>query len=624
MKRVYLDFETYWADDYTLSKMVTIDYILDSRYETIGCGVAIDSEKPVWLPRDKIRDFLEAETEPYMCISHNALFDASILAYRYNIHPTLIIDTMGMARAILMAELPQGRVALKNVAKFLDIGIKGETVIKTKGMTRKELESKPFLYKEYVRYCLNDVDLCRKIYLKLKNRFPATEHIIMDMIIKTTTQPQLQLNIEHLQEHLKVVQAAKSETLKAISQWFAVDDLMSNPKFADALKFFGVQPPTKISPSTGKLTWAFAKADVQFMELVDHPDPDVQALMAARLGHKSTLEETRTERFISIAHSTKEYWGDTYIPMALRYAGAHTHRFSGDWKLNLQNLPSRKSTMLRQSIIAPNGHVILAVDAAQIEARLVAWFARQVSLLRAFEQGRDVYKEFACVIFNTTLDKITKIQRFIAKECILGLGFQLGKVKLLNTLISKAKDQGIEVEIPFTLEFTQKWVDTYRQSFYNIKQLWNHLRDYLPAIAGIGTSMKIRDCCIVEYQKIRLPNGLYLYYNDLTLEDDDQWWFTYGGRRKKLYGGKLLENLVQAFDRMIVMDAALRVFQRTGYRIVHQVHDELLYIVSENEVDALKQVVLEEMQRRPSYAPDLPLKAEAKIGYNYGILENNS
>jgi len=620
MKRIYGDFETYWADDYTLSKMVTIDYILDPRYETVGCGVAINSDKPFWLPRDKIRDFLEAETEPYMFISHNALFDASILAYRYCVHPTLIIDTMGMARAILMAELPQGRVSLKNVAKFLNIGVKGETVLKTKGMTRKDLESKPFLYKEYVSYCLNDVNLCRKIYLTLKDRFPATEHIIMDMIIKTTTQPTLQLNIEHLEEHLREVREAKAKTLAEVSQWFTVDDLMSNLKFAEALKFLGVMPPRKISPTTGKSTWAFAKADVQFMELLEHPDPDVQALMAARLGHKSTLEETRTEKFISIAKSTKNYWDDTYIPMALRYAGAHTHRFSGDWGLNLQNLPSRKSRKLRQSIIAPAGHVILAADAAQIEARLVAWFARQRNLLNGFEQGRDIYKEFACVIFNTTLDKVTKIQRFIAKECILGLGFQLGKVKLLNTLITKAKDQGIEIDIPFTLKLTQKWVDTYRNSFNNIKQYWNHLRDYLPGIAGMDGIMPIRECCEIEHQKIKLPNGLYLYYHDLHLNDDNEWWFTYGGRQKKLYGGKLLENLVQAFDRMIVMDAALRVFQRTGYRISHQIHDELLYIVPEKEVDALKAVVLEEMERRPKYAPDLPLKAEAKIAHNYGDL----
>ena len=619
MKRIYVDFETYWADDFTLSKMVTIDYILDPRFEVIGCGVAIDSEKPFWLPRDKVADFLGLQDEPYMLISHNALFDASILAYRYNVHPTLCIDTLGMSRAILMAELPNGRASLKAVAKFLNIGVKGETVLKTKNMTRKDLESKPFMYKEYMNYCLNDTDLCRKIYLALKDRFPAKEHIIMDMIIRTTTEPQLQLNEQHLIEHLIEVKKAKAVSLEVISMYFAVEDLMSNPRFATALTSLGVTPPTKISPANGKLTYAFSKADTEFMELLEHPDPDVQALMAARLGHKSTLEETRTEKFISIAHSTKTYWGATFIPMALRYAGAHTHRFSGDWGLNLQNLPSRKSRKLRQAITAPEGHVILAVDAAQIEARLVAWFAKQRGLLNAFEQGRDVYKEFASDIFHTDLADITKIQRFIGKECILGLGFQLGKVKLLNTLVAKAKDQGIPVEVPFTLEQTDKWVQTYRSRMNNIKSLWRDLGDCLPVIAGIPTDFPIRGCCKIEYQKIRLPNGLYLFYHDLKY-DGKEWWFTYGGRRKKLYGGKLLENLVQAFDRMIVMDAALRVFQRTGYRICHQVHDELLYIVSEDKVDMLKAIVLEEMERRPSYAPDLPLKAEAKIALNYGDL----
>jgi DNA polymerase len=527
-----------------------------------------------------------------------------------------------MARAILRAELPNGRADLKSVAKFLGIGVKGETILKTKGLTRKELESKSFLYKEFVSYCLNDTDLCRQIYNKLKHQFPAAEHIIMDMVIKTTTQPQLQLNMGHLHEHLGIVQAEKAALLENIK--VTVDDLMSNDKFAAALKSLGVQPPIKISPATGKKTWAFAKQDKEFMELCEHPDPDVQALMAARLGHKSTLEETRTQKFISIGNSTKEYWGDTYIPMALRYAGAHTHRLSGDWGLNLQNLPARKSTKLRQSIIAPAGYVILACDAAQIEARLVAWFARQRDLLKGFEEGRDVYKEFATVLFNIPVENVTRIQRFIAKECILGLGYQLGKVKLLNTLISKAKDQNIPVETPFTLDMTEEWVDVFRNRHYNIKQYWGHLRDYIPGIAGGIGCLPIRECCEIEYQKIRLPSGLYLYYHDLQLNEEGEWWFTYGGRRKKLYGGKTLENLCQAFDNMIVMAAALRVFRRTGYRIAHQVHDEILYIVRENEADALKVIVLEEMERRPTYAPDLPLKAEAKIGYNYGILENKS
>jgi DNA polymerase len=507
------------------------------------------------------------------------------------------------------------------VAKFLGVGVKPQTILKTKGKSRKEIEGNRFLYKEFTSYCLNDVELCRQIYLKLVNKFPATEHIIMDMIIKTTTQLQLQLNTEHLQEHLKIVQAEKAKSFEAISEWFTIADLMSNPKFADALKFFGVTPPTKISPTTHKLTWAFSKNDFAFIELLNHPDPIIQALIAARMKHKSTLEETRTQKFISIANVTMNSYGQTYLPMALKYSGAHTHRFGGDWGINTMNLPARKSKKLRQSITAPKGYVILAVDAAQIEARLTAWFAGQKDLLKAFEEGRDVYKEFATVLFQKSIDQITKggIERFIAKTCILGLGFQLGKVKLLNTLITKAKEE--ELEATFTIEQTAKWVDIYRNKHNDTKQYWYHLKSYfIPLIANGHASTYIAGCCKVKHQEIVLPNGLSLYYNQLQLNEAKEWWYVYGGRWKKLYGGKLLENLVQALDRVIVMDAAMRVFKRTGIRIAHQIHDELLYVVLASEVDSLKQIVLEEMQRRPSFALDLPLKAEAKIGDNYGDL----
>jgi DNA polymerase len=622
VKRVYGDFESFWAEDYTLTKMVTIDYILDPRWETIGCGIAIDDNEPFWLSRDKAEDFFNSIDEPYMFISHNALFDASILAYRYSIFPTLCIDTLGMSRALLMAQLPNGKASLEKVAEFLDIGTKGKMALKTKGMHRKEIEANRQLYSEFTRYCLNDVELCRKIYNKLKSQFPASEHVIMDMIIRTTTQLQLQLDMRHLNQHLLRVRGEKETLLEKVK--CTKDDLMSNPKFAKVLRdILGVDPPTKISPATGELTWAFARSDNEFTALLEHDDPDVQALVAARLGHKSTLEETRTEKFIGIGNVTINSYGATYIPMALRYGAAHTGRFGGDWGLNLQNLPVRKSKRLREAIVAPADHVILAVDAAQIEARLVAWFAKQDNLLQAFEDGRDVYKEYASdTLFHVPLEMVTKTQRFVAKESILGLGFQLGPAKLLRTLIFKAQDQGIPVAEPFTMEQTKEWVDIYRNKYNNIKQYWYYLNSLIPHIANGEIITSIRECCEVKHQQIILPNKLSLFYYDLKMDEDGyEWWFTYGGRRKKLYGGKLLENLVQSLDRIIVMDAALRVYQRTGYRIAHNIHDEIIYVVPESEVEALRDIVLEEMVRRPKWAEDLPLAAEAKVGSSYGALE---
>ena len=118
----------------------------------------------------------------------------------------------------------------------------------------------------------------------------------------------------------------------------------------------------KVSPATGKETFAFAKTDEEFKALADHDNDKVQALVAARLGTKSTLEETRTQRFIDIAKRGT-------LPVPVRYYAAHTGRWGGDDKINMQNLPSRgvNGKKLKRSIIAPEGHTVVEADSAQIE-----------------------------------------------------------------------------------------------------------------------------------------------------------------------------------------------------------------------------------------------------------------
>ena len=128
----------------------------------------------------------------------------------------------------------------------------------------------------------------------------------------------------------------------------------------------------KVSPATGKQTHAFAKNDEAFKELLEHDNPQVQAIVAARLGIKSTLEETRTERFIKIAERGT-------LPIPLRYYAAHTGRWGGDDKVNMQNLP-RKSP-LKKAIIPPPDHVFIDCDSSQIEARTLAWLAGQDDLV---------------------------------------------------------------------------------------------------------------------------------------------------------------------------------------------------------------------------------------------------
>jgi hypothetical protein len=124
---------------------------------------------------------------------------------------------------------------------------------------------------------------------------------------------------------------------------------------------------------------------------------------------------------------------------------------------------------------------------------------------------------------------------------------------------------------------------------------------------------------LFQYQRIKLPSGLYLNYHDLE-NKDGQWWFTFAGKPKYLYGGKLLENATQALARIHVMDAAVRVRKRLppGFRLALQAHDELVYIIMEDYAASVKTIVLEEMCRRPSWAEDCPLDAEGDIGDTYG------
>ena len=134
--------------------------------------------------------------------------------------------------------------------------------------------------------------------------------------------------------------------LTGVSKDSITKTLMSNQIFAKYLENLGVEPPTKMSAKTGKEAYAFSKTDKAFTDLLEHPDPRVQNAVSARLGIKSTLEETRTQSLIEVA-------GRGRLPILLNYYGAHTGRFSGGDKMNLQNLPARGNNSIRRALRAP-------------------------------------------------------------------------------------------------------------------------------------------------------------------------------------------------------------------------------------------------------------------------------
>lgn len=614
-----LDFESYYnsKDGYTLRKMTPIEYCLDPRFECIGCSVTNEQNVSMWLTADQLKSFLVGVRAkgPVAFISHNALFDMTILAIHFGFVPNLMVDTLGMARARLRRVLRN--LSLENIAQYLNLGAKGNTIKKVDGMSGAAIIAAG-LMDEFADYAIQDGKLCFAIFKHfIREGYPTEELQTMDAVLRMTVQPVFKLDINVLTAHAHNVASQKAALLAAVGMTNR-DDLMSNDRFAVALQTLGVDPPMKVSPSDpNKMIYAFAKTDTDFTDLEEeHPDPRVQALVAARLGVKSTIEETRTQRLINISRLVWPDGSQGWMPFPLKYAGAHTLRLSGEWKLNMQNLP--RGGELRNALICPPGYIIVCADASQIEARIVACFSRQLDLMAQFAAGEDVYSTFASIAFGFPVNKKDHPdERFMGKTAVLGLGFGLGWLKFQNDIKVKSGLQ-LGKQIVLTDAEAKSIVDKYRGTYSKVPGMWKTLQNMLPLMTNPTCDIALGPIRF-QYNRIRLPDGMFLYYEGLHWDVATKGWrFFYGGEKKYIYGGKMMENIIQALARIITMGAARRATPRIGYNLALQVHDELGYVIPENLVDITKQILLEEMVIPPEWMPDLPLAADAGSGVRYG------
>jgi len=158
----------------------------------------------------------------------------------------------------------------------------------------------------------------------------------MDLVIRATVEPAFQADDVLLQQHYDQIIVEKQRLLDEAQA--EKKELMSAAKFIVRLQELGVMVEYKTSP-TGRNIPALAKSDKFMTDLLEHDDPRVQVLAMARLGHKSTIMETRVKRYLDISRLKWPRYCKGNIPMPLRYGAAHTHRLGGDWKMNPQNLP---------------------------------------------------------------------------------------------------------------------------------------------------------------------------------------------------------------------------------------------------------------------------------------------
>ena len=645
MNIIVLDFETRWhRKEYTLSKMTTEQYIRDPRFKAFGASwKPLNEGHAVWVTHTELPAFFDSiDWDNTAVVAHNAQFDVAILSWVYGHKPALIFDSLSMARALRGVEVGN---SLARLAEEFGLPAKGKAVHSTDGLE----ELTPEIEQELADYCNHDVFLCEQVFNRLAVDYPKKELRLIDLTLKMFTNPVLELDQEMLREAIEEESNRRTTLLSRLD--VEESALASNPQFAELLGKLGIEPPTKISKTTGKRTFAFAKNDAHFQALLNSTNEDVATLCEARLAVKSTLERTRAQRFLDIS-------GRGTLPVPLNYYGAHTGRWSASKGsgLNLQNL--KRGSFLRKSIMAPDGYTLVVCDLAQIEPRVLAWLADYEELLNIFRSGQDAYAQFGAQMFGIPgMSKASHPDlRQSAKSALLGCGYGLGwasfSAQLLTgflgappTLYDKpfAKQLGVTIEdwkkfvewednvermaaIPHTCTDPQllvhclaakKIIEKYRAAAHPVVTFWEMCSSLIERSLYSGRPFEYK-CLRFEKERIVLPSGLALRYPMLQGNADEkgrlQW--HYGEHGIKLYGGKLTENIVQAVARCVMTDGMLRIQKR--YSCVLTVHDEVVVLVPEAEANEAKDWVLAQMVVVPTYMQGLPLDAESDVAKRYG------
>lgn len=595
-----LDFETYYDTKLSLQKITTMEYVRDPQFKVWGVGLQVDDGKPYWVTEDDVEHaFDEFDWDNTALLCHNTPFDGFVLTQHYGIKPAYYYDTAAMARGWWPGMSASLRATSERCFPKDEAMRKGDELVNAKGI----YDLPPDIEEQIAGYCRQDVALTHAIYKQLVEAYPQSELDLIDLTTRMFCEPTLQIDRARLTTyHESEVMAGEAAITNS---GLTREVLASNQKFAAAIEDLGITVPTKRSPNTGLSIPAFGKNDAGWKQLVSMY-PEHQHIWDGRVAVKSRINETRASRFLAAADPATNT-----LPAPLRYYAAHTGRFGGTDKLNLQNLP--RGSELRKCLVAPEDHLVYVADLSNIEARMLAWLAGQDDLLAQFANGEDIYSNFAATVYDRPINKNDDpTERFVGKTAILGLGYGMGSKKFQATLESGAAGPSLL----YTDAQATSIVAKYRQTYSRIPILWKRLENYL--------TMSLYETADLPYSvltfrngTIQLPNKMSLKYQDLRTNNGQ---LEYIGRNgiEKTYGGRLTENVVQALSRIVITDAMLRLQTAIpGGNVALTVHDEVVIIAPNEEPDATMELVIDTLCTPPHWAMDLPLDAEGGYAHNY-------
>ena len=597
MNVIGLDFETYYSQEYSLSKLTTEEYVRDERFQIIGCSIKVNDGAPCWFAGhfNVSSAFFKIPWDNVAMLAHNNAFDGFILSHQFGIVPKMYLDTLSMARPWHHASVGG---SLAKLAAHYGLGTKGTAVLDALGKRFDDFT--PEELARYGEYCCNDNNLCRLIYHKLLPLTPRRELLLIDRTLRMFCDPRLMLDAEMLEKYLAEVVANKEAMLNEVALTAPQDVLMSNQKLALLLESMGVDVPMKLSPATKEMTYAFAKSDKEFVALTEDENPLVAAIVSARLGVKSTIEETRARRYLGIARRGT-------FPVALQYCGAWvTQRMSGGDKQNSQNL--KRGGTLRKCIMAPPGYMLCSPDSSNIELRVNHTIAGQLDTVQALREGRDLYCEFASMIYGRTITKADTAERFLGKLAHLSLGYGCGPEKFREM----CRLQGVNIDMQEAERIVYLWRDTYDK----VAKFWKRCENAIQHIAA-GAVMQLDDYGLVAtaFEQLNTAPSNQIQYPGLQKNEHGSWYYKVKHEYKYLYGPKMVENVCQHLARNIVMEQLLMISVR--YPVVLTSHDNVGYLAPDDEADEALAFGLKVMSTSPTWWPDIPLAAEGVAATRY-------
>jgi hypothetical protein len=639
-----VDLETYYAADYKIGDSIA-DYVADPRFEitALGIGIGLSPANPylslgpsVPLGLAFLNHYCQ-EHSPAI-VMHNARFDATILRNHSGVRFPVIWDTLAMARAIF----PRESNSLAAVAERLGLKAKKGDTSQFLGYSYRPCNSlfppTPGEEERLREYLAGDVMLTRQIFDCLVGEFSDDELSLINHTAQLWLNPRLVFDYTLYDSLMRELEADRDTAVGAYADLELSREVVIRKELTRALAAAGdTLAPYEKTTKDGRRVVALAKTDPQRRVLESHANVEVSQIIGAKIGAESfESHANRLERMKRVA----DFMGGL-MPVPLRYAGAHTGRFSGEEQINLQNLGSRGDSVITKFkglLKAPPGHSLILADYATIEARGAAWLAGEESQLRIFaDSKRDIYCEFAAIASGKQIRKPIdtdspevaadlKWWRAAGKIVVLGSQYAAGPGALLKQSAGN-----------FDLPMATKLVAAYRSLYPAIPRCWHTLERNFMACLTYGNSYAIPGGTIQRGKRSLTYPGQSETYRQVQITLLSGRKLNYFARLEeggillmnpkeradsRGHGGYLLENLTQALSRDILTHTILR-SEEAGFPVCLHCHDSVVYIVPTEMVadDKSRAETLDKLRKigeaGPAWAAGWPLRLEFEIAERY-------